>query len=51
MKQLLRTLEREHKGLKHRIFGAIERGEVDGFKVSGGAAGDARETTAEGDCQ
>lgn len=51
MKQLLRTLEREHKGLKHRIFGAIERGEVDGFKVSGGETVDARETTAEGDCQ
>ena len=51
MKHLLRRLEREHKGLKHRIFGAIERGEVDGFKVSGDAAGDAEETTAEGDCQ
>lgn len=35
MKQLLHTLEREHKGIKHRIFGAMERGEVDGFKVTG----------------
>lgn len=25
MKQLLATLEREHKGLKHRIFGAMEK--------------------------
>lgn len=35
MKQLLHALEREHKGIKHRIFGAMERGEVDGFKVTG----------------
>ena len=35
MKRLLHTLEREHKGIKHRIFGAMERGEVDGFKVAG----------------
>ena len=32
MKQLLRRLEREHKGLRHRIFGAMCRGELDGFK-------------------
>lgn len=37
MKQLLHALEREHKGIKHRIFGAMERGEVDGFKVTGRA--------------
>ena len=33
MKKLLDTLERQHKGLRHRIFGAICRGEVDGFKL------------------
>lgn len=32
MKQLLRNLERDNKGLRHRIFGAIQRGEIDGFK-------------------
>ena len=32
MKQLLRTLEKENKGLRYKIFGAIQRGEVDGFK-------------------
>ena len=32
MKQLLRRLERENKGLRHRIFGALCRGELDGFK-------------------
>lgn len=33
MKQLLNTLERQNKGLRHRIFGAIQRGEVDGFHL------------------
>lgn len=32
MKQLLRALEKENKGLRQRIFGAIQRGEVDGFR-------------------
>ena len=32
MKQLLATLDREHKGLRYRIFGAMQRGEIDGFK-------------------
>ncbi len=32
MKQLLRSLEKENKGLRYKIFGAIQRGEVDGFK-------------------
>jgi len=32
MKQLLRDLERKHDGLRYRIFGAIQRSEVDGFK-------------------
>lgn len=31
MKQLLRELEKKNKGLRHRIFGAIQRGNVDGF--------------------
>lgn len=35
MKQLLHSLERENKGLRYRIFGAITRGELDGFKSMG----------------
>ncbi|MBQ8850255.1 MAG: tRNA 2-thiocytidine(32) synthetase TtcA [Clostridia bacterium] len=35
MKKLLATLERENKGLRYRIFGAIQRGEIDGFKMMG----------------
>ena len=35
MKQLLSRLERENKGLRYRIFGAIQRGEIDGFKLMG----------------
>lgn len=35
VKQLLHALELEHKGIKHRIFGAMERGEIDGFKQTG----------------
>lgn len=35
MKQLLLRLERENKGLRYRIFGAIQRGEIDGFRVMG----------------
>ena len=35
MKQLLRELERNNKGLRYRIFGAITRGELDGFKHVG----------------
>lgn len=31
MKNLLRKLERENKGLRYRIFGAMTRGEIDGF--------------------
>ena len=33
MKQLLARLERDNKGLRYRIFGAMQRGEVDGFHV------------------
>ena len=32
MKQFLAGLEKENKGLKHRIFGAMCRGGIDGFK-------------------
>jgi len=35
MKQLLASLERSNKGLRYRIFGAIQRGEIDGFKQIG----------------
>lgn len=35
MKQLLHTLERENRGLRHRIFGAMQRGRVDGFHLPG----------------
>ncbi|MBE6576800.1 MAG: tRNA 2-thiocytidine(32) synthetase TtcA [Ruminococcaceae bacterium] len=35
MKQLLHSLEKENKGLRYRIFGAMQRGEIDGFKLSG----------------
>lgn len=31
VKDLLRGLEKQNKGLKHRIFGAMQRSEVDGF--------------------
>ncbi len=31
MKQLLAQLERNNKGLRYRIFGAMQRGEIDGF--------------------
>ncbi len=32
MKKFLHDLERENRGLRYRIFGAIQRGEIDGFK-------------------
>ncbi len=35
MKKLLAELERSNKGLKHRIFTAMCRGEIDGFKKIG----------------
>lgn len=35
VKQLLLKLEKENKGLKHRIFHAICEGNIDGFKLSG----------------
>ena len=35
IKQLLLELERTNKGLKHRIFHAMCKGEIDGFKYNG----------------
>ena len=35
MKELLKTLERENKGLRHRIFNAMCKGEIDGFRLCG----------------
>lgn len=35
MKKLLHSLEKENKGLRYRIFGAIQRGEIDGFRLTG----------------
>ena len=35
MKKLLASLERENKGLKHRIFHAMCRGGIDGFRECG----------------
>ncbi len=34
MKQLLTELEKNNKGLKHRIFNAMCKGEIDGFKLA-----------------
>ena len=39
MKQLLRDLDRKHDGLRYRIFGAMQRGEIDGFKEIAGMQG------------
>ena len=33
MKKLLASLERENKGLRHRIFNAMCKGEIDGWKL------------------
>jgi tRNA(Ile)-lysidine synthase TilS/MesJ len=35
MKTLLASIERENKGVKHRIFNAMCKGEIDGFKLCG----------------
>jgi len=35
MKNLLHELEKNNKGLRHRIFGAMQRGEIDGFHEAG----------------
>ncbi len=39
MKTLLRDLDRKHDGLRYRIFGAMQRGEIDGFKQIPGMQG------------
>ena len=39
MKNLLQELDRTNKGLKYRIFGAIQRGEIDGWKNIGAPDG------------
>lgn len=35
MKELLHNLERENKGLRYRIFGAMQRANIDGFREIG----------------
>ena len=35
MKKLLASIEKTNKGLRYRIYGAIQRGEIDGFKEIG----------------
>jgi hypothetical protein len=35
MKQLLASLERQHKGLRHRIFHAMQAHGVDGLRLPG----------------
>ncbi|MBR2346038.1 MAG: tRNA 2-thiocytidine(32) synthetase TtcA [Clostridia bacterium] len=51
MKKLLASLERENKGLRYRIFGAIQRGGIDGFceigKMQGMKAYEEEETSEE----
>ena len=39
MKQLLAELDRKHDGLRYRIFGAMQRGEIDGFREFAGMQG------------
>ncbi len=39
MKRLLLELDRKHDGLRYRIFGAMQRGEVDGFREFSRLAG------------
>lgn len=38
IKQLLNQLDKDNKGIKYRIFGAMQRGEIDGFKLTGDGA-------------
>ena len=35
MKNLLAELEKTNKGVKHRIFNAMCRSEIDGFRLNG----------------
>ena len=34
VKRLLAELDRKHDGLRYRIFGAMQRGEIDGFRMA-----------------
>ena len=34
MKKLISDLDRKHDGLRYRIFGAMQRGEIDGFRTA-----------------
>lgn len=43
MKQLLARLERDNKGLRYRIFGAMQRAGIDGFRMSEGRMRSIRE--------
>ncbi len=38
VKDLLYTLEKDYDGLKHRIFGAMQRADVDGFGLADGSS-------------
>lgn len=40
MKQTLARLEKDYDGLRHRIFGAMCRGEIDGFRAFDGKSGE-----------
>ena len=39
MKKLLASLDRQHDGLRYRIFGAMQRGNIDGFRAVPGMQG------------
>lgn len=48
MKQLLNRLDRQHKGLRHRIFCALQKANVDGFKeITGSGKQRAAEETSD----
>ena len=36
IKELLKTLDKQNKGLKYRIFGAMQRAGIDGYRVTDG---------------
>ena len=40
MKRLLSELERNNKGLRHRIFGALQRSGIDGYHEEGAVMGE-----------
>lgn len=33
VKQLIASIEKEHKGFKHRVFGAMQKSDIDGWQV------------------